>query len=113
MTGRRILPMAAGAALLALAGCSALGPQGGAPAPAPRPIGASTAPVGGTCNAQAAQQAVGKSSTAQVVEQARVASGARMARVLRPGQAVTLEHNAERLNLRVDAGGKVLAADCG
>lgn len=103
-------------ALLALAGCSSVGLQGtGEPAapPQPRVLGASTAPPGGTCSEQGAQWAVGRSSTAQVVEQARVRAGARMARVLRPGQAVTLEFDGERLNLQVDAAGKVVAARCG
>ncbi len=70
------------AALALLAGCSQLGP-----ASAPRPIGASTAPVGGTCEPQGAQWAVGKSGTARVVEEARVRAGARMARVVHVGQA--------------------------
>ncbi len=117
MAGRKVR-WAVGLAAVALAGCSALGPGSGAPsspapAPAPPPIGASTAPVGSTCNAQPAQWAVGKTATGAVVEQARVRANARMARVLRPGQAVTLEFDAERLSLRVDASGKVTAATCG
>jgi len=107
----------AGAVLVALAGCSSVrlpgSPEPAAPAAPPPPIGASTAPVGGTCNAQAAQSAVGKSGTARVVEDARVRAGARMARVLRPGQAVTQEFYAERLNLQVDGSGKVTAVRCG
>ncbi|WP_312758022.1 I78 family peptidase inhibitor [Pulveribacter sp.] len=107
----------AGAALATLAGCSSIGLPGGgsgAPAtPAPAPIGASTAPVGSTCDAQGAQWAVGRSSTAKVVEEARVRAGARMARILRPGQAATMEFNGERLNLQVDGAGKVTAARCG
>ncbi|WP_409456784.1 I78 family peptidase inhibitor [Pulveribacter sp.] len=107
----------AGAALAVLAGCSSIGLPGGgsgAPAtPAPAPIGASTAPVGSTCDAQGAQWAVGRSSTAKVVEEARVRAGARMARVLGPGQATTMEFNGERLNLQVDGAGKVMAARCG
>jgi hypothetical protein len=35
-----------------------------------------------------------------------------MVRVLRPGQAVTMEFNAERLNLEVDATGRIVAARC-
>ncbi|SDM20326.1 Peptidase inhibitor I78 family protein [Oryzisolibacter propanilivorax] len=113
--GMRWMQLMGGAALVALAGCSSIGlPGGGSTAPAaPPPIGASTAPKGGTCNAQAAQWAVGQSATAKVVEQARVRAGARMARTLRPDQPATLEFNAERLNLQLDAGGKVTAARCG
>lgn len=98
----------AGLVVLALlAGCSQLGP-----ATASRPIGASTAPVGGTCDAQGAQWAVGKSGTARVVEEARVRAGARMARVVYPGQAGQAV-DAQRLSLEVDGSGKITAARCG
>ncbi len=97
------------AALAMVAGCSSIGPQPSTP----KPIGASTAPVGGACNTQGAQWAVGKSATAKVVEEARVRAGARMARVLRPGQVVTAEFDAQRLNLDMDASGKVTGARCG
>jgi|GEM_PF-479131 len=72
-----------------------------------------TAPKGGVCDAQPAQWAVGKKATGEVVEQARVRAGARMARVLHPNQVTTLELRAERLNLHVDGSGKILSADCG
>ncbi len=98
-------------ALLTLAGCSTFD-RPAAPAQ-PRPIGASTAPVGGTCDGQGAQWAVGKSATAAVLEQARVRAGARMARVLHPGQMVTQEFDGQRLTLQLDAAGKVSAARCG
>lgn len=100
----------AGMAVLTLVGgCAQLGPA----APAP-PIGAGTAPVGGTCNAQGAQWAVGKSGTARVVEEARVRAGARMARVVHQGgQALSQAFDAQRLSLEVDGGGKVVAAHCG
>ena len=95
---------------LMMAGCSSIGPGS---SPAPAPIGASTAPVGGECNAQGAQAAVGKNATVKVVEDARVRAGARMARVLRPGQAVTQEFDADRLSLQLDSAGKITAARCG
>lgn len=86
------------------AGCTGLGE------PAVGPTGA---PRGGTCDAGPAQSAVGQSSTAKVVEAARVRSGARMARILRPGQMVTKEFDAQRLNLEVDANGRIVAVRCG
>lgn len=95
---------------LMMAGCSSIGPGS---SPAPAPIGASTAPMGGECNAQSAQTAVGKNATAKVVEDARVRSGARLARVLRPGQMITKEFDGQRLNLEVDASGKIIAVRCG
>jgi uncharacterized lipoprotein YajG len=83
--------------------------------PAPPPA-AGTAPSGpptGVCNAQGAQFAVGKTAGASVVEEARQRSGAHMARVLRPGQVVTMEFNAQRLNLDINAVGVVTRVRCG
>ena len=96
-------------ALALLAGCSSMGTpwsSGGAttaPPPAPKQI----------CNAQPAQSFVGRTNTSQNLEQARQRSGAAMARVLHPGQITTKEFNAERLNLEVDATGRILAVRCG
>ena len=70
-------------------------------------------PPGGRCDAGPAQSALGQSSTARNVEAARVAAGARIARILRPGQMVTKEYDAQRLNLEVNASGRIVAARCG
>ena len=47
------------------------------------------------------------------MNEARKRAGAYMVRVLRPGQATTMEFNGERLNLEVDATGRIVAARCG
>lgn len=60
-----------------------------------------------------AQGVIGKQGTPSVIEKARVASGAAMARLLHPRQVVTLEFNAERLNLVVDGKGRITAVRCG
>ena len=80
-----------------------------APAPAP------TQPDrgGNECKAADAQFAVGQNADAALLEQARQRSGSRIARILRPGQMVTMEYSAERLNLDVDASGKVASVRCG
>lgn len=95
-----------------MAGCASHGP---APAAAPSPTQSQPqAPAPDMlCNAQPAQAAVGQSSTASVVESARAQSGARMVRILRPGQMVTKEFDTQRLNLEVDANGRILAVRCG
>ncbi len=49
----------------------------------------------------------------RVVEDARVRSGARMARVVRQGQAVTQDFDRQRLNLELDGSGKIAAVRCG
>ncbi|RYX88591.1 MAG: hypothetical protein EOO28_35815 [Comamonadaceae bacterium] len=70
-------------------------------------------PSGAVCNAAPVQSMVGRVASASVVEDARQKSGALMARVLRPDQVVTMEFNAQRLNLSVDAAGKVIRVNCG
>ena len=40
-------------------------------------------------------------------------ASALMARIIRPGQMVTKEFDAERLNLEVDAAGRIVAVRCG
>ena len=97
----------AGLSLAALLGCATAPtpPAGTGPAPG--------GPSGGICNAQGAQFAIGKTPGASVVEQARQQSGSRMARVLRPGQAVTMEFSAQRLNLDLDASGVITRVRCG
>lgn len=94
------------AGLVALAGCAAPGtPSTGSPMPPP--------PPGTACNAEGAQFAVGKRAAASTVEEARQRSGSYMARVLWPKQVVTMEFNAQRLNLDVDAAGVVQRVRCG
>lgn len=104
------------AAAVALGGCSGYGhgqsgPSAGSTSDAVP--GPATQPAMVPCNAQPAQFAVGQSSTAAVVESARARSGAQMARIVRPGQILTKEFDAQRLNLEVDGNGKVLAVRCG
>lgn len=65
------------------------------------------------CDQARAQWAVGKTNTEHNINEARQRAGAYMARVLRPGQPTTREFNAERLNLEVDATGRIVAARCG
>jgi len=94
----------------ALAACALAAGCAGVNEPTVGPTGA---PRGGTCDAKPAQSAVGQNSTAKVVEAARVRSGAMMARILRPGQMITKEFDAQRLNLEVDANGRIVAVRCG
>lgn len=92
-----------------VAGCASNSPSGSAGSGS----ASNPAPPLQRCDMAPAQWAVGKTNTIQHVEEARRRSGALMARVLRPGQATTREFNAERLNLQVDAGGRITAATCG
>lgn len=73
------------------------------PAPAPQP----------ECSAAGARFAVGQTLSPQLEVAARTRANAAVSRVLKPGQAVTMEFNAARLNLEVDARGRVTAVRCG
>ncbi len=65
------------------------------------------------CDAAAARGAIGKVATVAVVEQARQAAGAQIARTLKPGQMVTMEYHDSRLNIDVDANNVILNVRCG
>lgn len=101
------------AALLLMTGCTGYGQAPAAPAGSNPGAAAPTPPPAALCDAKPAQFAVGQASTASVMESARVRSGAQMARILRPGQMITKEFNAQRLNLQVDANGRILTVNCG
>ena len=92
-----------GAALLATA-CAQAPTDPKVPAP---PV------VASVCNDTPAQFAVGQPVSAPLVEEVRQRSGSASARVRRPNQAVTLEYNAERVNVVVDDVNKVTAVRCG
>jgi PBP1b-binding outer membrane lipoprotein LpoB len=71
------------------------------------------APVSSRCNAAPAQFAVGRNADAALENEARTRAGAKTVRVLKPNQIVTMEFNAERLNLSVDDAGRVTRVNCG
>lgn len=68
----------------------------------------------GRCDAEAARPAaLGQPATPEVVEQARRDAGASLVRVLRPGQVVTMEFVAGRLDIDVDEGNTIVGLRCG
>ncbi|PIF77105.1 peptidase inhibitor I78 family protein [Variovorax sp. 54] len=109
MKTQSLLLTLATAALLAACAAPAPAPTPAAPAPAPA---APAEPVA-QCNAESARFAVGQQVTPQLEAAARTRSGAATVRVLKPNQPVTMEFNGARLNLAVDARGRVTAAHCG
>ncbi len=78
------------------------------------PMSDPTPPQSASCNAEAAKPAaIGKVATAEAVERARNDAGARMARVIKPGQMVTMEFIEGRLNIDVDARNVITHVRCG
>ena len=94
-----------------LGGLTACTTPGGLPSTGTSPM--PPPPAASACNAQGAQFAIGKIPGASVVEEARQRSGSYMARVLRPGQVVTMEFNAQRLNLDLNTAGVITRVRCG
>ena len=85
---------------LPLAACAPMPPPG--PPPGAR-----------QCVAEPAGWAIGKAATDAVVEQVRVDTHSRIARVLRPGQMITMEFSAERVNVKVNERSAIIGITCG
>lgn len=82
-------------------------------AAAAAPGSAVAPPPAGHCDAAAVQPLAGQAYTDALGEQARHDAHAARLRTLRPGQAVTLEYDGDRLNLELDAQGRIVALRCG
>lgn len=66
------------------------------------------------CNAGAAQSFVGREATETTVAEAQTAAGATGAvRVIKPGQAVTMDFRGDRLNVEVDERNAIVRITCG
>jgi uncharacterized lipoprotein YajG len=102
-----LLFIVAGAVLMTA--CATQNPTPSAPpaatAPPPEPVF--------QCNADGARFAVGQPLSPQLEAAARVRAGAGTVRALKPGEVVTMELNGGRLNLDVDARGRVTDVRCG
>jgi hypothetical protein len=96
-----VVPLAA-TLLLSLAACAPMPPTTGGPPP-----------TAFQCVAQPGAWAIGQAATAEVVERIRVDTHSRIARVLRPGQAVTMEFSAERVNVNVNDRNAIIGVTCG
>lgn len=70
--------------------------------------GGITPPPAGTCGAPALQGLIGQSET---VLQAM--TFAVPVRIIHPGTAVTMDYREDRLNIEIDAGGKISHIRCG
>ena len=67
----------------------------------------------GECSAEGLGDLVGHIATPSLVNRAKRRSGASVARVLRPGQIVTMEYLNGRLNVNVDEKNRVKSFSCG
>jgi hypothetical protein len=65
------------------------------------------------CDASRAAFAIGEPLTPDLMDEAQDAAGAETVRLIRPGQVVTLEYQADRLNIELDDSDRVAALTCG
>jgi len=86
-------------AALALAGCATAPPAPASPA--------------GQCHADGLGNLVGRPADAALGAEAMRLSGAARLRWIRPGDMVTMDYSAQRLNVHLDARGRVERFACG
>ncbi len=67
----------------------------------------------GQCDADPAQNLLGKAPRPDVLAQAKQLSGAKQLRTLLPGQVMTMEYNPERLNILVGDSDTITRINCG
>ena len=65
------------------------------------------------CDVSDVKELVGQAYTEALVQRAKDMTGAAVVRIVRPGEAVTMDFRADRLTLELDAEGRVVAARCG
>ena len=83
------------------------------PACAPMPPVEPSPPYTGQCDADAARWAIGQAASSEVVERIRIETHSQVARVIRPGQAVTMDFSAARVNVHVNERNAVTGVTCG
>ncbi len=98
------LPLAACSHDPAGGGSAGRGPAGDLP-PMEAPSGA--------CRSEPLQAFVGKTATQDVLDEARRASGAVHARVVKPGMAVTMDFRPDRITVGVDDNNRIERINCG
>ena len=87
--------MALAVALLALAGCAAM------------------PPADAKCEAKGLARFVGQPLSPALQKRLQRRAGAQSVRVIRPGEMVTMDYRADRLNIRVDAQERMTRLSCG
>lgn len=88
-----------------LSACASLQPDPGAPG--------ERAAASGACHADAVQWAVGQEGTQETMARVWRESHAGLIRPIAPGQAVTREFRADRMNVELDAANRIVRAYCG
>lgn len=96
---KKALIVALALTMFAAAACAPVAPLPGVPT--------------GECSAKNLGDLVGHSATPALVNRAKRRAGDSVARILRPGQVVTMEYLNGRLNVNVDEKNRVKSFTCG
>jgi len=106
MPFKALSPVIAG---LLLAGCAGMtSPPAHESAPPPPRVDNQA-----DCGAERVQDRIGRDYSESLEASIREESGAAAVRVIRPGEAVTLDHRPDRLNVRLDDDDIISEIDCG
>jgi len=92
---------------------AALAMAGALPACAPMPPAEPSPPYTAQCDAELARWAIGQAASSDVVERIRIDTRSQVARVIRPGQAVTMDFSAARVNVHVNERNAITGVTCG
>jgi hypothetical protein len=65
------------------------------------------------CRAAGAQAFLGQEANVRIADEARAHAGALRSRIIKPGDMVTMDVDPLRLNLEVDATGRIRRLRCG
>ena len=103
--------------LLALAGCATTEQASIVPVPTPVQRGPLEIPPPafgeGQCDSKRVQTFVGKESNAGTTDQIRRQSNSRVARVITPESAVTMDYRSDRVNVTLGRGRQIARINCG
>lgn len=97
---------------LPLAACSHAGTPGASPGTGGTPPVVADLGAPARCNPDALKGLEGQVASKAVVDKAVRDSGARHARVVKPGMAVTMDFREDRLTLQVDENNRITGASC-
>jgi hypothetical protein len=70
-------------------------------------------PTPNACGASKVKAMLGKKADAATIAAVRKKSGAKAMRVIKPGQMVTMDYSETRLNVSLDAKGRIKEFGCG
>lgn len=85
-------------------------PKSTAPTSEPMAAGADSA---ARCDPEKLTGLAGQTASEAVIKKAVQDSGARHARILKPGMAMTMDFREDRLSIEVDAQHRIVRANCG